>query len=65
MAGPDGNHTCQNLAFAVKCLDQARTETFYLLGTQINQIAAAPDGTLWVVGGYDGDNGGLYRITLD
>jgi hypothetical protein len=65
VARPDGDHTCQNLGLAVKCLDPARRETFYLVGTSINQIAAAPDGTLWVVGGYAGDNGGLYRITLD
>ena len=64
VARPDANYTCQNLGVAVKCLDPARTETFHLLGTQINQIAAAPDGTLWAVGGYAGDNGGLYRITL-
>ena len=38
--------------------------TTYLVGTPINEIAAAPDGTIWAVGGYDGGNGGLYRITL-
>jgi len=65
VARPDANYTCQNVGLAVKCLDPARTETLYLLGTQINQIAAAPDGTLWAVGGYAGDNGGLYRITLE
>jgi hypothetical protein len=28
-------------------------------------VLVAPDGTVWAVGGYDGDNGRLYRITLD
>lgn len=37
----------------------------YLEGTQINQIAFAPDGALWAVGGHAGENGGLYRITPD
>jgi hypothetical protein len=40
-------------------------EKFYLAGVRINQIAVAPDGTVWVVGGYAGDNGGLYHITPD
>jgi hypothetical protein len=62
---PDGDHTCQNLSMVVICEDPAGERTVYLPGTQINQIAAAPDGTIWAVGGYAGDNGGLYRITLD
>jgi hypothetical protein len=65
VARPDANYTCQNLGLAVKCLDSARRETSYLVGTRINQIAAAPDGTLWAVGGYAGDNGGLYRVTFE
>jgi hypothetical protein len=35
----------------------------YLSGTLINQIALAPDGSLWAVIGSDG-GGGIYRITL-
>jgi hypothetical protein len=34
-------------------------------GTQINRIAEAPDGSLWAVGGYEGEGGGLYRISLE
>jgi hypothetical protein len=40
-------------------------EKFFLAGVPINQVAVAPDGTVWVVGGFDGDNGGLYHITPD
>jgi hypothetical protein len=40
-------------------------ETTYLAGIPINAVSTAPDGTVWAVGGYDGDNGGLYRIALD
>ena len=48
------------------CFDPATgEETVYLVGTPINAVAVAPDGTVWAVGGYDGDNGGLYRITPD
>jgi hypothetical protein len=50
----------------VTCWDPTtETETTYLAGTPINQVAVAPDGTTWAVGGYAGDNGGLYRITPD
>ena len=50
----------------VICFDPATgDETVYLAGTPINAIAVAPDGTVWAVGGYDGDNGGLYHITPD
>jgi hypothetical protein len=59
----DGEHTCRNLGSGVTCEDPSGGMTSYLSGTQVNQIAAAPDGSVWVVGGYDGDNGGLYRIT--
>ena len=48
------------------CFDAATDEgTFYLAGTPINVVAVAPDGTVWAVGGYDGEDGGLYRITRD
>ena len=48
----------------VTCFDPATEEqTFYLAGTPINKVTVAPDGTVWAVGGYDGDNGGLYHIT--
>lgn len=49
----------------VVCVEATGEETTYLAGTQINQVAIAPDGTVWAVGGYDADNGGLYRITRD
>ena len=63
---PDGEqHLCQMASRGVRCEDPAGNRTYYLWATRLNQIAAAPDGILWVVGGYEGDNGGLYRITLD
>ena len=37
--------------------------TTYLAGTLINEVVVAPDGTIWAVGDYDGEGGGLYRIT--
>lgn len=37
--------------------------TTYLAGTLINEVVVAPDGTIWAVGDYDGENGALYRIT--
>jgi hypothetical protein len=50
----------------VTCFDaESGEETSYLAGTRINQVVVAPDGTVWAVGGYDGDNGGLYHITPD
>jgi hypothetical protein len=33
--------------------------------TPINALAVAPDGTVWAVGEYDGEGGGVYRITPD
>ena len=47
----------------VICIDTPEGETTYLAGTPINEVVVAPDGTVWAVGGYDGENGGLYRIT--
>jgi hypothetical protein len=35
----------------------------YLVDTQINAVAAAPDGTFWAVGNDGAENGGLYHIT--
>ncbi len=43
--------------------DGADTPTRYLEGTQINAVAAAPDGTFWAVGADGAENGGLYHIT--
>ena len=37
--------------------------TRYLADTQINAVAAAPDGTFWAVGSDGTENGGLYHIT--
>jgi hypothetical protein len=70
----DGEHICgvsvervgrEEVGVGVTCTDPSGEQATYLADTRINQIAAAPDGKLWAVGGYDGDNGGLYRITLD
>ena len=49
--------------FGVICLTSEGVNITYLAGTPINDVVVAPDGTIWAVGGYDGDNGGLYRIT--
>jgi hypothetical protein len=50
--------------YGVTCFDMAAgTKTTYLADTPINQVAVAPDGTIWAVGGNAGDNGGLYRIS--
>jgi hypothetical protein len=35
----------------------------YLAGTRINQVAVAPDGAIWAVGDFEGQGGGLYRIS--
>lgn len=47
----------------VTCFDSAGTQTRYLVGTHINAVAAAPDGTFWAVGSDGAENGGLYHIT--
>ena len=40
----------------MSCVDTPRgVVTTYLAGTPINEVAVAPDGTIWAVGGYDGD----------
>jgi hypothetical protein len=56
--------TCSTGGIGVTCHRFGDPRTF-LAGTPINQLAAAPDGTVWAVGGHAGDNGGLYRITLE
>lgn len=57
---------CFTEGVGVTCFDPVTGQgTTYLSGTPINEVAIAPDGTVWAVGGYDGDNGGLYHITLD
>ena len=56
--------SCGTEGEGVSCWDRvAVRETAYLADTPINAVAVAPDGTIWAVGGYAGDNGGLYRIT--
>lgn len=48
----------------ISCYEFAtETLTRYLVGTQINAVAAAPDGTFWAVGDDGAENGGLYHIT--
>lgn len=55
---------CGTEGEGVTCFDPvAITQTTYLADTPINAVAVAPDGIIWAVGGYAGDNGGLYRIT--
>ena len=54
---------CSSTAgIGVMCIDETGPHT-YLWDTPINEFSVAPDGTVWAVGGYDGDNGGLYHIT--
>ena len=51
-------------ASGVTCFEVAtEARTRYLQGTDINAVAAAPDGTFWAVGSHGGENGGLYHIT--
>ena len=51
-------------ALGVTCVGTATdTPTRYLVDTQINAVAAAPDGTFWAVGADGAENGGLYHIT--
>ena len=51
-------------ALGVTCFEAATdTPTRYLADTEINAVAAAPDGTFWAVGGDGTENGGLYHIT--
>ena len=51
-------------ALGVTCFETATdTPTRYLADTEINAVAAAPDGTFWAVGGDGAENGGLYHIT--
>jgi len=48
----------------VTCFEAAPdTETRYLVGTHVNAVAAAPDGTFWAAGDDGTENGGLYHIT--
>ncbi len=65
VARPDGVHRCGSSGVSVTCEAPSGELTTYLKATRIDEVAAAPDGTIWAVGGYKGDNGGLYRITLD
>ena len=62
--GTAGGANCWTVGDGVGCWDRG-AETSFLEGTPINQIAAAPDGSLWAVGGYGSGGGGLYRISLD
>ena len=56
--------SCGTDGEGVSCWDPAAVrEVDYLVGTPINAVAVAPDGTIWAVGGFAGDNGGLYRIS--
>jgi hypothetical protein len=56
---------CFTEGIGVTCIDDSEEATSYLIDTPINAVAVAPDGAVWAVGGHDGENGGLYRITRD
>jgi hypothetical protein len=58
---------CAATADGVVCSDYmlGNNDRHYLRGTQIGRVAEAPDGSLWAVGGYEGEGGGLYRISLE
>ena len=56
---------CWTEGVGVGCTNDEAGQTTYLAGTPITAVTIAPDGTVWAVGGYDGENGGLYRITHD
>jgi hypothetical protein len=63
---PPDSQICGTDGYGVTCwAEDTGTETTHLADTPINQVAVAPDGTVWAVGGYAGDNGGLYRISLE
>jgi hypothetical protein len=57
---------CTAGRLGVTCLrEPLATVRLYLAGTQINQLAHAPDGAIWAVGNIKNRNGGLYRIALE
>ena len=56
-------HTCLADGLGVTCYGN-EGPLGYLVGTPINEVATAPDGSIWAVGGFEGEGGGLYRITL-
>ena len=59
-----GYHTCRPTSSGVSCVDDLRgNEVRYLRGTNINQVAVAPDGAIWAVGALEDQGGGLYRIS--
>ncbi len=63
---PLPSHYCYipDSQLGVICFDpDEQVEVPYLGGVGINALATAPDGTVWAVGGYDGEGGGLYHIT--
>jgi hypothetical protein len=58
--------SCDATSSGVTCIDErTRRPARYLRGTTINEVARAPDGAIWAVGGYEGEGGGLYRISLE
>jgi hypothetical protein len=68
--GPAGSMTRngETINTGVSCFNPASgEESSYLLFKPINAVAVAPDGTVWAIGGHDGENpdGGLYHITPD
>ena len=63
-----GDHRChtsdEDRLGGVTCGGGWDPWTTYLAGTSIHRLAAAPDGSVWVVGAYNGRDTGLYRIAL-
>jgi hypothetical protein len=55
---------CQATNDGVVCDDIVRPGHRFLRGTGIEGIAAAPDGSIWAIGGQGetGNDGGLFRI---
>ena len=39
------------------------SDSLYLEGTTINKVATASDGSIWAVGSFEDEGGGLYRIS--
>jgi hypothetical protein len=55
---------CYTQGRGVTCWDPVTdSSTMYLTTTEINAVAATPDGTFWAVGADGAENGGLYHIT--
>jgi hypothetical protein len=61
VAAPDGTLWLIHPESGIEAWD-GTTSTRYLRGSQINEIALAPDGAIWAVGSVGPENGGVYVI---